>query len=112
MLGARESIDSSVDMKSSHQRAGFLFKLPMSKPASEKWQKRQFVAKDGFLLYYGANAPANPTNFDTKPKVIEAERACGPNTLGRGGTGASPFRSSYGDAGGTLTAWRDGPKIF
>ena len=59
-----------MDMRSSHQRAGFLWKLPMSKPSGEKWQKRSFVAKDGYLLYYGANAPSNPTNFDTKPKGV------------------------------------------
>ena len=93
-------------MRSRHQRAGFLWKLPMSKcvhawtlvtgaapdcarcsgrqrsnlrrrhdpslfrrPTGEKWQKRMFVAKDGYLLYYGGTAPANPSNFDTKPKV-------------------------------------------
>ena len=118
----------SVDMRSRHQRAGFLWKLPMSKyvtvaqmpwpdtrcagvqhaagvrlsrlppasgvctrrPTGEKWQKRMFVAKDGYLLYYGGTAPANPSNFDTKPKVRQAAillsrpsvvRCCGPATF-------------------------------
>jgi hypothetical protein len=34
-----------------------------------KWQKRVFMAKDGFLLYYGTTANPNAAHFDTKPKV-------------------------------------------
>ncbi len=28
-----------------------------------------FIAKDGFLLYYGEKTNPNATHFDTKPKV-------------------------------------------
>jgi hypothetical protein len=87
---------SEEGIKARFQRAGYLWKLPMSKcvivrilaradvmpdafapsppppqpsrTSSEKWQKRFFVAKDGFLLYYSSGTP-NQSFFDTKPKV-------------------------------------------
>ena len=39
----------------------------MSAPASDKWQRRLFVAKDGFLLYYATGNP-DAASFDTKAK--------------------------------------------
>jgi hypothetical protein len=111
------------EIKARHQRAGYLWKLPMSKcvgragglgwhwrPAgaraprenavhcfaaawtltrllsspraacrtsSEKWQKRVFIAKDGFLLYYGEKTNPNAPHFDTKPKVSRRRRRAG-----------------------------------
>ena len=41
---------------------------PFPQTTSEKWQKRFFVAKDGFLLYYSTGTPTQ-SFFDTKPKV-------------------------------------------
>lgn len=55
-------------IRARHLRAGWMHKLPMSKSTGEKWQRRFFVAKDGFLLYY-ATGNANASFFDTKPKV-------------------------------------------
>jgi hypothetical protein len=40
------------------------------RPNSEKWQRRLFVAKDGFLLYYTGSGSTVPVHFDTKPKVV------------------------------------------
>lgn len=67
-LGGGGGADSQ-DMAARYQRAGLLWKLPMSKPQSDKWQKRLCMAKDGYILYY------NPTeevtkNFCTKPKGV------------------------------------------
>ena len=42
----------------------------MSNPMSSKWQKRLFVAKDGFLLYYSPGATADITHFETKAKGV------------------------------------------
>ena len=52
LAGAEAGERASVDIKARYQRAGLLWKLPMSKPGGEKWQKRNVVAKDGWLLYY------------------------------------------------------------
>ena len=49
-FGAASSGDA---IKSSVQKAGFLLKLPFRKQQG-KWQKRWFVCKDGFMLYYGS----------------------------------------------------------
>ena len=40
----------------------------LARTTSDKWQKRFFVAKDGFLLYYSEGKVAQ-SFFDTKPKV-------------------------------------------
>ena len=53
-------MSSDVEIKSRHQRAGHLWKLPMSKSTGERWQRRMFIAKDGFLLYYGERANSTP----------------------------------------------------
>jgi len=55
LAGADAGDRASVDIKARYQRAGLLWKLPMSKPSGEKWQKRNIVAKDGWLLYYASN---------------------------------------------------------
>lgn len=85
----RESM--AAEMKARYQRAGFLHKLPMSKGMSERWQKRLFVAKDGYLLYYAASGPANPTHFDTKPKGVIPLGGCKVDLVERG-----PKGSRYG----------------
>jgi hypothetical protein len=71
------------------QRAGFLFKLPMSNPLSEKWKKRLCVAKDGFLFYYDTGSPAQAF-FDTKPKGAIPLGGCRVERVARGPPGA-PF---------------------
>jgi hypothetical protein len=105
--------DSGI--KARFQKAGFLWKLPMSKcviiiifflpfppspppppttstrtktrsASSEKWQKRFFVAKDGFLLYYVSGSPTQ-TFFDTKPKGIIPLGGCKVEKLQRGPQG-------------------------
>lgn len=58
----------------------------MSKPASEKWQRRFFVAKDGFLLYY-ANGRSDQAHFDTKPKGCIPLGGCKVDLVDRGPKG-------------------------
>jgi len=60
MLGG--NTNEGVEIKSRHQRAGVLWKLPMSKSSGERWQRRMFIAKDGFLLYYKDTANPNAAN--------------------------------------------------
>lgn len=62
-------------------------KLPMSKPNSEKWQRRLFVAKDGFLLYYTGSGSTVPVHFDTKPKGIVPLGGCKVEKVERGPKG-------------------------
>jgi hypothetical protein len=63
MLGG--GANEGVEIKSRHQRAGVLWKLPMSKSSGERWQRRMFIAKDGFLLYYKDSANPNAANVRT-----------------------------------------------
>lgn len=59
----------------------------MSKASSEKWQRRLFVAKDGFLLYYGGSATPDQTHFDTKPKGAIPLGGCKVDLVERGPKG-------------------------
>ena len=66
-FGASRSSDA---IKSSVQKAGFLLKLPFRKQQG-KWQKRWFVCKDGFMLYYGSKKlKGGPDQFDVHPKGV------------------------------------------
>lgn len=56
----------------------------MSKASSEKWQRRLFVAKDGFLLYYGASTSPDMPHFDTKPKGVIPLGGCKVDVVERG----------------------------
>jgi hypothetical protein len=56
----------------------------MSKSSSEKWQRRLFIAKDGFLLYYASNTPAETAHFDTKPKGVIPLGGCKVDLVDRG----------------------------
>ncbi len=55
----------------------------MSNPKSEKWQRRFFVAKDGFLLYYATGDPGQ-LHFDTKPKGCIPLGGCKVDCIERG----------------------------
>lgn len=59
----------------------------MSKASSEKWQRRLFVAKDGFLLYYAGSTPAGAAAFDTKPKGVIPLGGCKVDLVERGPKG-------------------------
>ena len=56
----------------------------MSAPASEKWQRRLFVAKDGFLLYYAPSGAVDATSFDTKAKGAIPLGGCKVDLVERG----------------------------
>ncbi|RYG52626.1 hypothetical protein EON67_00755 [archaeon] len=78
------------------QRAGHMWKLPMSKSTSEKWQRRLFVAKDGFLMYYAplsTSVEADPAlaHFNTKPKGIIPLGGCKVDVVERGPKGLTSW---------------------
>ena len=61
---------SSDSIKSKVQKADFLLKLPFRKQQG-KWQKRWFVCKDGFMLWYGSKKlKAGEDMFDVHPKGV------------------------------------------
>ena len=57
--------DDSLDCR--YQKAGFLLKLPFMGKGTGRWQKRWFVLKDGYLLYYGTFKKATD-KFDQHPR--------------------------------------------
>jgi chromosome segregation ATPase len=63
--------NKSDAINSSHQQAGFLLKLPFRKQVG-KWQKRWFICKGSFILYYGSSKPKkeNLNKFDVHPKGV------------------------------------------
>lgn len=83
MFGDRNSLPA-IEMRARHQRSGYLYKLPMSKSTSDKWQKRMFVAKDGFLLYYAASEDPNSIHFNNKPKGVIPLGGCKVDLVERG----------------------------
>lgn len=64
------SSTSSDSIKSKVQKADFLLKLPFRKQQG-KWQKRWFVCKDGFMLWYGSKRlKTDEDMFDVHPKGV------------------------------------------
>jgi myosin heavy subunit len=63
----------------------------LRRPTSDKWQKRLFVAKDGFLLYYSPSNSPTAAHFDTKPKGVIPLGGCTVDLVERG-----PGRTSFG----------------
>ena len=60
----------SDNINTSCQKGGFLLKLPFRKQMG-KWQRRWFVCKDGYMLYYGSKKLRNgATQFDVHPKGV------------------------------------------
>eukprot|EP00058_Branchiostoma_floridae_P019079 XP_002604568.1 hypothetical protein BRAFLDRAFT_79444 [Branchiostoma floridae] len=70
------SLDN-LDISAKVQHCGLLLKRPFGH-ASSRWQKRFFIVKEGFLLYY---AEAEKKNFERRrqfnihPKIISAANA-------------------------------------
>ena len=58
-----KSSDDSLDCR--FQKAGFLMKLPFA--TKGRWQKRWFVLKDGYMLYYGSFKKSTE-KFDQHPR--------------------------------------------
>lgn len=58
-------------IESPNQQCGFLLKLPFRKQVG-KWQKRWFICKGSFILYYGSTKPKsnNLGKFDVHPKGV------------------------------------------
>ena len=80
----------------------------MSAPASEKWQRRLFVAKDGFLLYYAPSGAVDATSFDTKAKGAIPLGGCKVDLVERGPKAKYGIKITHPDfyAG----AWRAGAR--
>jgi len=55
--------------KKHNQQSGFLLKLPFRKQVG-KWQKRWFICKGSFILYYGSKKPKSNSAFDVHPKGV------------------------------------------
>lgn len=87
MFGRRDSMSGAI--KAKFQKSGYLHKLPMSSSSSERWQKRLFVAKDGFLLYYAPSKPADFDSFDTKPRGVIPLGGCNVEKVERGPAGTT-----------------------
>lgn len=64
-LGLGASLGNSTPV----QREGYLYKKPLTGSKDGSWQKRYFVLKDSFLLYYDAK-PIPAGTFNMRPKGV------------------------------------------
>ena len=73
-----EGVRGGADFRSRHCTCTCKSRAFLS-TRSEKWQRRLFMAKDGFLLYYDPKKSPEDPHFDNKPKVRRRARCVQPS---------------------------------